>query len=192
MGKMMTTALAGAFLGLTAGSVSAAFSSYNLNGIYVIEAHGFQINTTNTGENDILGLVTLDGAGGVVPGGGFSFSHADSSGFNFQVICSLSITGGSYSVNSVAGTGNITINLGLGPFPGGAPACNGLESNSSLTFAFVLNNSGVFASPFATSASLQLIAYNPVPLLVQGSDHEVIIDKMVMTGSLRLQGSASE
>jgi hypothetical protein len=52
MGKMMTAALAGAFLGLAIGGASAAvpvipgpFASYNLNGNFVIEAHGIEIIT---------------------------------------------------------------------------------------------------------------------------------------------------
>jgi hypothetical protein len=52
MGKMMTTALAGAFLGLTAGGALAAgpFTNYNLNGTYVIQAHGF---VNDAGPTDI-------------------------------------------------------------------------------------------------------------------------------------------
>jgi hypothetical protein len=197
MGKMMTTALAGAFLGLTVGAAPAAvpFANYNLIGNFVIEAHGFGSDTASppdTGENAILGVVTFDGNGGVVPGGGLSFSHADNfAPIPLQINCSYTVTGGSYSVNSVTGAGTVTMTLGIGAFPGGASACTAINTPASFTFAFVLNNSGVFASPFATSASLQLIGFNPVPFGLDQNNFKVFINQMVMTGSLRLQGSAS-
>jgi hypothetical protein len=216
MGKMMTTALAGAFLGLTAGSVSAAdpFSNFNLSGSYVIQAHGFHVNQFNPnrpsadltfGENAILGIVTFDGNRGVVPGGGFSVSHAD----NFETIdlstnCSLAITGGSYAVNAI-GAGTVTLNLiSDGGFPGGSPACGFVGSSTgaagaSFTFAFVLNNSGVLGSlgtpnpTSASSASLQLIGFQPPDLSIVGPSGIGFGPlEMNLQGTLRLQGGASE
>jgi hypothetical protein len=209
MGKMMTTALAGAFLGLTAGGVSAAdpFSNFNLNGSYVIQAHGFeavQVTATSTGigENAILGLVTFDGNGGVLPGGGFSFSQnvfVYPTGPLGAQNCSLTITGGSYAIDTVSGAGTVTMTLGAdGAFPGGAPACHSVSTGASLTFSFVLNNSGVLGSlgtpnpTFASSAALQLINFNPNPLTTNDGRSGFDIAAMTMTGSLRLQGSASE
>ena len=202
MRKTIITALAAAFLSLVVGGASAAvpFANYNLNGNFVIEAHGFQttggeLPAMPFGENAILGVVAFDGVGGVVPGGGFSFSHVDN--FPGQINCSLTVTGGSYAVNTVTGAGTVTMTLGAdGGFAGGVPACDFISDNASFTFAFVLNNPGVGVSIVATSASLQLIGFNPVQSLEicnAGPQPPLckIILGMVMTGSLRLQGSAS-
>ena len=128
MSKIMTTALAGAFLGAPVGGASAAgpFAVYSLNGTYVIQAHGFQSDNTDptdTGENAILGLVTSDGEGGV-SGVGFSFSHNDSFPPPAETInCSVQITGGGYSVNRVTGAGLVTMNLIRGAgFPEDLPS----------------------------------------------------------------------
>lgn len=194
----MTTALAGAFLGLAAGGASAAgpFGTFSLNGTYVIQAHGFQQDNntpTDTGQNAILGLVTFNGTGGVT-GGGFSFTHNDSvpsdppTSLPETINCSVSITGGSYTVSSVTGAGTVTLDLAVPPgFQGGSPVCTTLSSPASLTFAFVLNNSFV-----ATSAPVQLIGFTPVPLSIGGEpplppSGFQLINGMNLQGTLSLQ-----
>jgi hypothetical protein len=148
-----------------------------------------------------LGLVTFDGFGGVT-GGGFSYSHTDNlthtNGSNPSaepINCSLAITDGSYAVNG-NGAGTVMINLAIDVgFPGGAPFCNSLSDGASFTFAFVLNNSGVLATSFATSAAVQLINFHPIPFHIDITTPSTLgesINGMTMTGSLRLQGSASE
>ena len=186
-------------MGLAAGGASAQipFGVYSLNGTYLIEAHGFQndnTNPTDTGENAILGLVTLDGRGGV-SGVGLSFSHADNFPPNVRptaelINCSLAITGGSYAVNIVTGAGTVTMTLTIDAgFPGGAPLCTSLSPNASLTFAFVLNDT--VNTLVATSAPVQLIGFTPNPLVISGPPVVLPqiqeINAMVMTGTLRLR-----
>ncbi len=183
--RTMAAALAAALLSLAVGpgSASGSFNDANLSGTYLIEAHGFENDNgapTDTGENDILGLVTFDGSGGVVAGGGFSFSHADSFTSNERIYCSLTITGGGYSVDFFNGAGIISLSLGTGAFAGGAAACTTVSASAHLDFAFVLPDST------GTSASLQLTGFGPVPLAITGPPIPSfqVINFMVMTGTL--------
>jgi hypothetical protein len=116
--------------------------------------------------------------GGVVPGANVFFSHADSSTSNDQINCVLTITGGNYAVNTLTGMGDLTITLGAGALPGG-DGCFFISDNASLKLAFVLNNSGVGVSIIATSASLQLTGFTPLPLVIT----DQTINQMVMTGT---------
>lgn len=82
MSKIITVALAAAFLLLAAESVSAAFSLSSLKGPYVFQVHGFQANETtppfHTGEFTALSLLTFNGMGGVK--GFVFFDGGDSNG----------------------------------------------------------------------------------------------------------------
>jgi hypothetical protein len=195
MQKTTTTTLGAAFLIVAIGSTSAngLFSNTILSGGYVIQAHGFENDDASLygGENDMLGLVTFDGTGNVAPGGGFSFSHANNYPYGAQVYCSFPITGGTYTVNRGTGAGTVTINFGVGAFPGGAAACTELIEGASLTFAFVVNNWSP-SSGAATNVSLQLVEFTQFPLKIVGppTGYSQSIDNMAMTGTLRFQPSS--
>jgi hypothetical protein len=101
-----------AFADRGGGEHGGAVSNKTLNGTYIMEGGGFDLNDatsvpSHTGDVEVLGIANFDGNGGFT--GTFTFTSADSGGDQASCVETLSGTDGTYAINTTGTPGAGTL-----------------------------------------------------------------------------------